>query len=206
MTTTPLGEWQLRHDPAPIGRPRRRANSALAMGDPGLPLVEAAEQAAAFYVGLGRPPYLQVEAEGEVERGLRELGWREEEDGESELRLASVARVRRKLGAVDVPIELTESGDRATAAVGAGCDPVAEAEAAVDGDWLGIHGLVVDPAHRRRGLATALMAELLEWGAERGARTAWLHVETGNAAARGLYDALGFEVHHVCRYYLPTTG
>jgi ribosomal protein S18 acetylase RimI-like enzyme len=45
------------------------------------------------------------------------------------------------------------------------------------------------------------MAELLGWGAERGAMTAWLHVETANAPARALYDGLGFDVHHVCRYF-----
>ena len=38
----PLGEWELRTDPAPVGRLLKRANSCLAFGDPGLPLAEAA--------------------------------------------------------------------------------------------------------------------------------------------------------------------
>ncbi|GAB3865854.1 hypothetical protein GCM10028801_37090 [Nocardioides maradonensis] len=205
VLTVPLGDWVLRNDPAPVGRPRRRANSCLAIGDPGMPLPEALTQVTDFYAGLGRAAYVQVEAEGEVEAGVRALGWTEDPTGEAELRIASVARVRRSIVAPSTPVELTVTGDRAVASVGTGCDPVAEGEAYVDGDWLGIHSLTVDPGHRRRGHATALMAELLGWGAERGAMSAWLHVETANAEARALYDGLGFAVHHVCRYYLPVS-
>ncbi|HJQ04532.1 MAG TPA: GNAT family N-acetyltransferase [Nocardioides sp.] len=203
VLTVPLGEWVLRNDPAPVGRPRRRATSCLAMGDPGMPLTEALAQVTDFYDGIGRPACLQVEADGDVEAGVRELGWQEDPTGEAELRIASVARVRRRLAAAPAPVELTVSGDRAVASIGTGCDPIAEGEAYIDGDWLGVHSLTVDPGHRRRGHATALMAELLEWGAERGALTAWLHVETSNTAARALYDGLGFDVHHVCRYFTP---
>ena len=39
----PLGEWELRTDPAPVGRLLKRANSCLAFGDPGVPLPAAAE-------------------------------------------------------------------------------------------------------------------------------------------------------------------
>jgi ribosomal protein S18 acetylase RimI-like enzyme len=77
---------------------------------------------------------------------------------------------------------------------------VADGQATLDGDWLGLHGLEVDPAHRRRGLARAVLAELLEWGAEQGATTAWLHVETDNIAARALYESMGFTAHHRMRY------
>src|SRR5262245_46265701 len=38
----PLGEWELRTDPAPVGRLLKRVNSCLALGDPALPLPEAA--------------------------------------------------------------------------------------------------------------------------------------------------------------------
>jgi ribosomal protein S18 acetylase RimI-like enzyme len=44
------------------------------------------------------------------------------------------------------------------------------------------------------------MAELLEWGAERGATTVWLQVETDNQPALALYAGLGFRVHHTNRY------
>ena len=70
----------------------------------------------------------------------------------------------------------------------------------LSGDWLLVEGLEVDPAHRRRGLATAVLAEVLDWGASQGARTALLHVETANTGAAALYDRLGFRTHHTNRY------
>ncbi len=45
-----------------------------------------------------------------------------------------------------------------------------------------------------------MLGALLEWGAERGATTAWLHVEVDNDPARGLYERVGFRTHHACRY------
>ena len=44
------------------------------------------------------------------------------------------------------------------------------------------------------------MAELLEWGAERGATTAYLQVLGDNTRAFQLYDGLGFVPHHRYRY------
>ena len=56
------------------------------------------------------------------------------------------------------------------------------------------------PAQRRRGLATGVLAELLDWGASQGARTALLHVETDNPGAIALYERHGFVTHHTNRY------
>ncbi|UUZ60184.1 GNAT family N-acetyltransferase [Nocardioides sp. B-3] len=92
-----------------------------------------------------------------------------------------------------------EEGDRLR--VEYGDEPViARGEASVDGDWLGLTHLVVDPAHRRQGLATRVLAELLDWGATRGATTARLHVETDNRAGMATYEPLGFVTHHTNRY------
>ena len=41
---------------------------------------------------------------------------------------------------------------------------------------------------RAGGLAGQVVDALLEWGAEQGATTAWLHVETDNEAAIALYE------------------
>uniref|UniRef100_UPI0015FF944B GNAT family N-acetyltransferase n=1 Tax=Nocardioides stalactiti TaxID=2755356 RepID=UPI0015FF944B len=60
------------------------------------------------------------------------------------------------------------------------------------------------PAHRRQGLATAVLAELVGWGAEQGAATVWLHVEVDNAPAQAWYDTLGIAPHHTCRYFTPS--
>ena len=48
--------------------------------------------------------------------------------------------------------------------------------------------------------ASAVMAALLDWGASRGATTAYLQVLSDNAPALALYDRLGFETHHAYRY------
>jgi predicted GNAT family acetyltransferase len=44
------------------------------------------------------------------------------------------------------------------------------------------------------------MAELARAALQEGASAAYLQVETGNAAARALYDALGFADHHTYHY------
>ncbi|MEQ6903225.1 GNAT family N-acetyltransferase [Nocardioides sp. YIM 152588] len=200
LETVALGAWVLRSDPAPVGRPRRRANSCLAVGDPGLAPADAAEAIRAFYAERDRPALAHVEVGSDEEAALAGAGWRPLGDGDAEYRLASVARVRRALGRPEREADLSVGGATATASIGDGCDPVAEGRATLDGDWLALHDLAVDPAHRRRGLATAVVAALLEWGAERGATTAWLHVESDNDAGRALYDALGFVPHHTMRY------
>jgi ribosomal protein S18 acetylase RimI-like enzyme len=59
--------------------------------------------------------------------------------------------------------------------------------------------------HRRRGLAVAVLGELLGWGAERGATTAYLQTPVDNQGALALYDRVGFTVHHTYRYLRAPT-
>lgn len=200
-----LGAWELRHEPAPAGRPRKRANSCLAVGDPDRPVADALTEVVAFYTARGRDPLVQVEAGSAVEDDARAAGWQPLDHGESQLRLAGLSVVRRALGRRRQEAELTVTGPRAHATLGTGCDPLAEAQATLDGDWLGIYGLTVDPAHRRRGLGGDVLAELLGWGAEQGATTVWLHVETANPLGLAFWDALGLAPHHVMRYLAPVT-
>lgn len=61
--------------------------------------------------------------------------------------------------------------------------------------------MTVDPAHRREGLATAVMAALARRALEEGASAAWLQVEADNAGALALYDGLGFSTHHMYHHY-----
>ena len=201
VETTPLGAWVLRADTAPVGRLRRRANSCLAFGDPGLPFPEALAAVRSFYDGIGRPPYVQVEAGSPEEAGFADAGWTHDPTGDAELRLASLSQVRRRLRVVPDLAALTADGPRAVATVSDGSAEWARGDAAVDGDWIGVHGIEVDPAHRRQGLGSAVLGELLSWGAEQGATTVWLHVEVDNAPARAWYDDLGLDPHHVCRYF-----
>ena len=82
---------------------------------------------------------------------------------------------------------------------GEGDVPAAIGRCVVDGRWAGFMAVEVDPAHRRQGLATAVMTALARRALEEGASAAWLQVETDNDGARALYDGMGFAVHH--RYH-----
>lgn len=194
VATTPIGAWQVRSSPAVR---RRRANSCLAVVDPGLPLGEALDAVRAAYDE--QPALLHVETGSDLAAALRAQGCTPA-GGEAGFLLAGTARALRSAGRVTAPVELTVSGSHAAVSIGGACDAIAEAQATVEGDWLGIHDLVVDPAHRRRGLARSALAVLLEWGAEQGAANAWLHVETDNVAAQAVYAWLGFAEHHRMEY------
>jgi ribosomal protein S18 acetylase RimI-like enzyme len=52
--------------------------------------------------------------------------------------------------------------------------------------------LYVRPQERRRGVATALLGAVVEWGRERGAEVMTLEVLSTNVGARSVYDRLGF--------------
>ncbi|WP_454788259.1 N-acetylglutamate synthase, CG3035 family [Mycolicibacterium lutetiense] len=66
--------------------------------------------------------------------------------------------------------------------------------------WLGISSVRVSPTHRGQGHARAVCEALLAWGAEAGARQAYVQVEVDNHAAIALYTSLGFRLHHQTRY------
>nr|WP_223268373.1 GNAT family N-acetyltransferase [Streptosporangium nondiastaticum] len=70
----------------------------------------------------------------------------------------------------------------------------------IDGRWAGFSAVAVHPDHRRRGLATQVMARLAEQALSEGASAAYLQVETDNGAAAALYDELGFTTHHAYHY------
>jgi ribosomal protein S18 acetylase RimI-like enzyme len=196
-----LGEWELRTEPTPVDRLRKRANSCLAMGDPGRPLDHAAAEVVAFYSARGRSAMVQVEVGSDLERWFAGAGWHVVPGGDAIFLVGSLASARRRLGPVPRQVEVAVDGPRARASIG----EAAVGAAALDADWLGVHDLAVRPELRRQGLARAVLAGLLEWGAEQGATTVWLHVETGNAPGLALYESLGLQEHHGCRYLSPPT-
>jgi ribosomal protein S18 acetylase RimI-like enzyme len=77
---------------------------------------------------------------------------------------------------------------------------IAIGRVAADAGWAGITAIETDPAHRRRGLARAVTAALATRAAARGATGLYLQVEDGNAAARTLYEGMGFIGHHRYHY------
>jgi len=92
------------------------------------------------------------------------------------------------------------------AAAGPPPRPLAVCRAALDEGWVGITAVEVAPEHRRRGLGTHLMREVVAEAVRRGARAAYLQVADDNAAGTALYQRLGFLTHHRYRYLVPPPG
>ncbi|MGW0362315.1 GNAT family N-acetyltransferase [Streptomyces sp. NPDC002990] len=222
LESEPLGEWTLR---AAAGF-TRRANSVLPLGEPGIPLDDALARVTSWYAERGLPAYVQAAtgAVGTQEMLCAELerrGWAAEVS--AQVRIGALA----PLGDLDAPaaaaVRLTRAPDEEwLARYGKVSDPAvarrvlvegpsvwfaalpggrAVGRCAVDGRWAGFSAVTVDPAHRREGLATAVMAALARRALEEGASAAWLQVETDNPQARALYDGMGFATHHAYHHY-----
>jgi GNAT superfamily N-acetyltransferase len=201
LATEPLGDWLLRSSPTSAAR---RANSVLAFGPSGLEDAEAYDRVVAHYEALGQRPIAAV-LPGSVEDELfRSRGWvLESHDADTLFQVAGVAQVARALGPANPSVELVETHPGVvTARIGEDASGVA----AYADDWVGFRSIEVAEDQRRRGLGLAVMAALLGWGAERGARTAYLQVLGDNAPALGLYGRLGFATHHAYRYLAPSTS
>lgn len=224
-----LGAWELR---AASGF-TRRANSVLPLGDPGMPLDEALTAVRGWYAARGLPAYAQLAtgAEGTQEllcAELEERGWVREVT--AELWIGSLApigdreapgvalsraadeawlsRYQRK-GVSEVALKVLGSGPSvwfATVPGAAGEPPVAIGRCVVDGRWAGFAAIEVDPAQRRKGLATTVMAALARRALEEGASAGWLQVEEENVGARGLYAGMGFSAHHAYHHYRAPEG
>jgi ribosomal protein S18 acetylase RimI-like enzyme len=170
------------------------------MGDPGLPAEDAADVVAGFYAARDRPALVQVELGSTTEHAFGGLGWEVVPGGDAHFLVAPLADVLAAVGTGGAGVVLEEDLPRVRAFLLLDGVEVAAGRGAVDDGWLAVHGLAVDPAYRRQGHATVLMAALLAWGAGQGAATVLLHVETDNTPALAMYDALGFRRHHTCRY------
>jgi ribosomal protein S18 acetylase RimI-like enzyme len=60
------------------------------------------------------------------------------------------------------------------------------------GHFAAVYSLAVHVDHRRQGVAARMMDTATAWAADRGAQTMFLQVHGENAAALGLYGALGY--------------
>ncbi len=76
--------------------------------------------------------------------------------------------------------------------------PVSAVRCVRDNDLAGIFEMETEAARRRRGHASSVLSSALKWAVGRGARIAWLQVNTDNIAARQLYGRFGFD--EVYRY------
>ncbi|HEY1117892.1 MAG TPA: GNAT family N-acetyltransferase [Acidimicrobiales bacterium] len=194
LETEPLGDWTLRHSPTSTAR---RANSVLAMAPSGVD--GDYERVVGFYAARTGRPIAAVLPDSDEDALFRSRGWGlESHDADTLFQITGVSRALRGLTVPD-DAAYDEEGDLVTVRIG----DRARGVAAYADDWVGFRGIEVDPAHRRQGLGVAVMAALLEWGAERGATTAYLQVLGDNTPALALYERLGFSTHHAYRYLAP---
>jgi N-acetylglutamate synthase len=222
----PLGDWTLRAGGGFSGR----ANSCLAVGDPGMPVIEAASRIVSFGAKHHIPPRAQVIAGSDIEQQLRGLGWAEVGTA-TDVLVARLSEVLKQ-GRPDPAIRLSESLEPAwweayqlsrpnqadpevvrrilesnPPRAFAGADHegrlVAIGRGHIAGTWVGITALWTAPNHRRQGLATKVLLRLGHWAARMGAQNANLQVASQNAAAHRAYEGAGFVRHHGCLYLAP---
>jgi N-acetylglutamate synthase len=221
-----LGRWLLRAAGGFTGR----ANSALAAGDPGMSLADAAAAVRAWYAARGLPamiavPYPLGRPDGNpVDPFLDREGW-SIRAGPAVVMTAAAAQVARSGPAGDAELcpepdqawlglyryggdplppmarrLLLSAPFQAFARIRRGGGTVAIGRVAVADGWGGLTAVEVHPGHRRAGLATAITAALARTAAGHGAARLYLQVAEGNHAARALYARSGFTDHHGYHY------
>ena len=218
-----LGRWLLRAAEGWTGR----GNSVLPLGDPGLPLDLAIAEVTAWYGERGLPGRFTIPtpARERLDGALTARGWRPY-NPPAVLTADLEGLLRRLPAGPPATVEPTPSAEwlglyhyrggtelppvalsllagprePGFAVLRDGGRPVAIARGSVDEGWVGVTAVEVDAGHRRRGLGTAVMRAILDWGHARGATSAYLQVAEDNAGALALYDTLGFARHHGYHY------
>ncbi len=217
-----LGGWRLHAAAGYSGR----ANACWPIGDPGLPLDAAIDAAEQWYGRRGLAPLFRpadLATTTALRQALAERGYRPrkptlvmtgplspapavqvasgpdpdpgfealflasaEDPGDAAERLEAVTRI---------------APPRAFACVSHEGMAVAAGATAVDGDWAGLFAMRTAPAHRRQGLARAIVGALSAFADQAGARRAYLQVEAASAPAVGLYEGLGFKAAYSYRFW-----
>jgi N-acetylglutamate synthase len=219
----PLGDWLLRAAEGFTGR----ANSALPLGDPDLPLAEAVTAVEDWYRRRDLRPMIvlpQGAAPEPLEDLLAERAW-VPRSGPAFVMTADIAGIPASSTDVDFapepgaaflglyryrgqdlpPIARTlmmSAPWQAFGTISRDGRTVACGRISVAGDLGVMTAVEVDPSSRRQGLGAAITAGLAAAAAAKGARTILLQVETTNAAARALYLRCGFRDSHTYRYMI----
>lgn len=219
-----LGDWALRAHGGITGR----ANSAMAVGDPGLPVPDALRRTAEWYADRGLPPLLQLPLSDPANLVMAEEGW-----SRLHVTIVEVAPIAPLLASVpwrddlrgvvepspssawlglmhdlddDVDTHvaiLTGPPVVGFATLYSGDEPVGIGRVSVEGEWAGVTSVDVAPGSRRQRIGSAVMTTLLDWARKRGATSSYLQVRAGNPAALKLYDDLGYVTHHPYNYRAP---
>lgn len=207
--------WLLAFDDGTVGRCHSAAplrHDAPAVGE----LAEIERR----YAGAGLPAVLRVPelaAFDALRDELQAQGYRRSKP--TLVQTGRVAEMTRDAPATDVLVADAASADWEQVFLGEGFDPldgasrlailrrgchsvfasirehgrtVAVGSACFSEGWCGVHGMRTLPAHRGRGLATAVLAALGRAAHERGVERCFLQVQQHNVAACSLYAARGF--------------
>lgn len=219
-----LGDWILRDADGFT----RRANSCLALGDPGLPLSDAIDRVEAWYRARHLEPCVKIcpeTAPDGLDALLEARGW-------AVATPSLVLRRDLRQDLSDPPPEFSasaipdadwlrtvalwddESPDKARRhrelaqriqSAGFARWTTSEGILAVglvsmDGVEAYLYDVVVHPERRRRGLGRSFCSAVLAWARSCGTRTMALQVLVSNTAARSLYASLDFAEHHPYHY------
>lgn len=87
-----------------------------------------------------------------------------------------------------------------------GEQPVTTAICVHDGDLAGLFEVATAKSQRGKGYGRRTIMSALKWARSRGAREAWLQVESANEAARQLYHSLGFAEVYRYHYRRPANA
>jgi N-acetylglutamate synthase len=224
-----LGDWLLRAADGFTGR----ANSALPLGDPGMPLDDALAMVTNWYRGRGLPPMISVptslDGTSPLDKQFSERAW-PTRPGPAFVMTADATRVRaqanvqvhvddepdeawlrthRYRGQSDLPPVrrqvLMSARSQAFVSIRADGKAIAVGRVSMAAAWAGISAVEVDGAYRRRGLGAAITSACCEAALARGYDKIFLQVETGNEPAKALYERCGFEYSHRYHYRLAPT-
>lgn len=204
-----LGSWVLRAGDSCT----RMANSLLPLGDPGLPLEEAVSAAQRWYAARDLPCVVSLYGpagfvSGDDPLGAELLGRGFTESGRTAVLTAATAPTRGADRTILVerqhpagsPERIFLRADRAGQTVGV-------ARVAFAHVWAGVFAVHVDSAHRRQGLAGALLAAATREAQERGIRSVYAQVQRDNQPSLALFEQVGFSTHHeYCYLSGPATS
>ena len=192
-----------------------RANSVLPIGEPPIDLAVAVNHVISTYrENKLRPTFsIPLPIFEELDRYLEQVGW--------SIKIEANFLIR-DIGAVELPshpdysVEILDNPSkvwlevnsdqplekimlRYPARYGAiknGQEVIAIGRIATLGSWSIVTRLFVNPSFRGKGLAKALMNNLLSAAVSDGATKVALQVDNENGAALALYQSMGFTTHH----------
>ena len=223
-----LGDWALRAHGGITGR----ANSAMAVGSPGMPLPDAIDAVREWYVARDLPPLLQLPLADPVNAAMAEHGWERlhvtivqvapiapliaatapRDDLQVVLEAVPSATWQSLMHDLDTDdteshLEILTGPERVGfATLFKGDEPVGIGRVSVEGTWAGVTSVDVAPSARRQGIGSAVMRALLTWAQQQGATASYLQVRAANPAALRMYAALGYVTHHPYNYRAPSAG